>query len=215
MKIFSFLLTFTVIGLLHAGNLPVHSSELKIPKGSVISVDGKLVGTAPCNILLTTDVRHKIEIKSRDGNTRNCYFTVKSLKESELVNSIPAWFFNPTMMQSDFRGYERLTPATASSAILPEAVSKAEADVRRKLKTVVVNQYNTIREPGNRTKLDSSESKYYPKLTRGQMDSLNDVNGGIMVAQSFGESKRVELLEYEIQKVDGKYQVYLLAGEKQ
>lgn len=212
MKFFSFLLTFTLISLLHAGNLRIHSSELNIPNSTVISVDGKVVGTAPCDILFTTDVRHKIEVKSRDGNIRICYFTTKSLKESELVNNVPVWFFNPTMMKSDFTDCERLTPATASSAILAEAVSKAEADARRKLKTIEVNRYNTIRESNNRSRLDSSTSQYYPKLTRGQMDSLNDVNGGIMVKQSFGVTDKIEFLEYEIQKVDDKYQVYVLAG---
>ena len=62
--------------------------------------------------------------------------------------------------------------------------------------------------------LDSSKSRYYPKLTRGQMDSLNDVNGGTMVVSSFVSTNEVTFLEYEIQKIGDQFLVYVMEGIK-
>jgi len=46
------------------------------------------------------------------------------------------------------------------------------------------------------------------------MDSLNDVNGGAMVASSLSQASDVAFLEYEIQKIGEGYRVYVLGGQE-
>lgn len=208
------MMVFIGIATLHAGELRLRLSDFNITKGDTVIIDGKTVGAAPNEFTLKTNIRHKIEVKSHSGNVQTFFVTTKELTKSELVNNIPAWFFNPRLLQKDFPGYNALTPATANAAMLSDAVNKAEQEARSKLTHSNVDRYITVREPTGNGRLDSSNSNYYPRLTRGQMDSLNDVNGGKMVARSLAETSKVAFLEYEIQKVDNKYQVYVLAGEK-
>jgi hypothetical protein len=212
--IFALIIAAVCATPLHADELRFSSADLRIASGSTIIIDGKTIGIAPRHIALTTNFRHKIEIKPHNGYAQMYYITAKALSKSALVDNVPAWFFNPPSLQSEFPGYLRFTPTTASSESLADAIGKAEGEAKKKLTTIAVNQYNTVRESDNGNRLDSSKSKYYPRLTRGQMDSVNDVNGGIMVKQSFGVIDRVQYLEYEIQRVDGKYQVYVLAGSR-
>jgi hypothetical protein len=195
------------------GTLRLQSRDLGISNGSEIRIDGKVIGTAPCEFTLRTSARHKLELKAQNMAVETCFLTVKVLKKSELVDNIPAWFLNPTTLQPKFLHYESLTPATATSATISDAVVKAQSEVRRKL-TSTIDRYFTVREQDGKSKLDSSKSKYYPKLTRGQMDSLSDVNGGKIVAQSLANNGEPVFLEYEIQKVGNEYRVYVLAGEK-
>lgn len=209
------LIALNGIATLHAGELRLQSSDLSIAKGDTISIDGKTVGGAPYEFTLKTNIRYKIEAKSRTGNVQTFFVTTKELTRSELVKSIPAWFFNPTILQSEFPGYGRFTQTTANAATLSDAMEMAKTEVRTKLKGNTVDRYFTVRPWEANGKLDSSKSKYYPNLTRGQMDSLNDVNGGKMVTQSLVENARIEFLEFEIQEVDNKYQVYVLAGSKE
>jgi hypothetical protein len=214
----SAILLFFVCTLLGAtvpgGEMHLRSDDLKIEHGTKIEIDGTFVGIAPCEISLETKIRHKFELKSPVGNLRSYFVTVRGLKKSDEVNNIPAWFLDPTSLKSDFKEYGNLTPTTAASATIADAVNQAEAKIRRRVTGVSINRYNTVMEPSGKRMLDSSKSNYYPKLTRGQMDSLNDVNGGIMVKQSLGTSDRIEFLEYELQKVGDKYQVYVLAGSR-
>lgn len=198
---------------LRGGTLRISSSDFHIPKGSVVTVDGKPMGTAPCSLELQTGVRHMMRIKSSRGEEFVFHVTTRTLKEGQLIDNVPSWFFNPAAKQSDFRTFAGFTTSTASSASLADAILKAESGARRKMTSVEVNQYNSVQESDSHSRLDSGTSKFYPNLTRGQMDSLNDVNGGMMVMQSFGTSERLEFLEYEIQKIGDKYQVYVLAGE--
>jgi len=214
------ILFFVLIGILSlaaidSGELQFQSSDLHISKRAVIAVDGKRVGTAPCRLTLQENVRHKFVIWNLNGTVHTFYLTAKTITKSGLLDSIPAWFLDPTLLKKDFPNYDALIPATSSSETLDEAVNKAEMEATRKSKTLSVDRYNTIREsPPRSNMLDSSKSSYYPKLTRGQMDSLNDVNGGKMVLQSFHEESEPVFLEYEIQRVDNTYQVYILAGKK-
>jgi hypothetical protein len=207
-------LILVVLNVSQAGQFRLSSADLKITGGSQIVVDGKSVGTAPCQITLRTNARHKLEIKDEGGNTRTFFVIEKEVKKSDVVNSIPAWFFNPTLLQPDFRDYEALSPGTASSTSLAESVSKAELDAKTKSTGGSVNRYLTIRESDRRGRLDSSSASSYPKLTRGQMDSLADVNGGRIVARSLSETINPDFLEIEIQKVGREYRVYLLAGRR-
>jgi hypothetical protein len=210
-----FLFVFTSLGATAPQDeMLMRSTDLGIEHGTTIEIDGKLVGTAPCAIALKTNIRHKFELKSPVGYLRSYFVTVRSLKKSGELNNIPAWFLDPTSLRSEFKGYANLTPTTAASATIADALSQAEAKIRRGVTGVSINRYNTVMAPAGKRMLDSSKSKYYPKLTRGQMDSLNDVNGGIMVKQSLGTSDRIEFLEYELQKVGDRYQVYVLAGSR-
>ena len=208
------ILGVTLAHSLGAGQFRLRSTDLDVPMGSKILVDGKDVGTAPCAIELTTDYRHRIEIKAQDGTTRLCFLTVREVKKSEEVADIPAWFLNPTLLQSDFPDYETLTPATGFSRTISDAIGKAESQRKSESANIRVDHYNTIREPGDKSKLDSTKSKYYPKLTRGQMDSLADVNGGMMVASSYSGSSEATVLEYEIQKSGDGYRAYILTGRR-
>jgi hypothetical protein len=196
------------------GEMLLRSADLGIEHGTRIEIDGKLVGIAPCAISLKTNIRHKFELKSSEGKVRTYFLTVRNLIKSDEFNNVPGWFIDPASLRSDFKEYGNLTPTTAASATIADAVSQAEAKIKARVTGMSVNRYNTVMEPAGKRMLDSSKSKYYPKLTRGQMDSLNDVNGGIMVTQSLGTSDRIEFLEYEIQRVGDKYQAYVLAGFK-
>jgi len=209
------LIALNGIATLHAGVPRLRSSDLNIAKGDTIIIDGKTVGGAPYEFTLKTSIRHKIEIKSRTGNVQTFFVTTIKLTKSELVKSIPVWFFNPTSLQSNFPGYRKFTQATANAATLSYAIEKAKTEIRTRLKGNTVDRYFAVRRSDAIGMLDSSKSMYHPNFTRGQMDSLNEVNGGKMVMQSLAENARIEFLEFEIQKVDAKYQVYILGGFKQ
>ena len=196
---------------LQSGQLHVRSTDFNIASGREIRIDGKAIGIAPCEFTLKTNKRHKLELKAQNMVVETYYLNVKMLKNSELVDNIPAWFLNPAALQTNFPDYESLTPSTAASATIADAVVKAQSTVRRKL-TSTVNRYFTVKEQDS--KLDSSKSKYYPKLTRGQMDSLSDVNGGKIVAQSLADNGGLVFLEYEIQKIDNEFRVYVLAAKR-
>jgi hypothetical protein len=198
---------------LQSGQMHVRSTDLNIASGREIRIDGKAIGTAPCEFTLKTSTRHKLELKAQNVAAKTYFLTVKMLKKSELVDNIPTWFLNPATLQPKFPDYESLTPATATAATIADAVVKAQSEVGRKL-TSTVDRYFTVREQDDRGKLDSSKSKYYPKLTRGQMDSLSDVNGGKIVARSLAENAEAVFLEFEIQKVGNEYRVYVLASDK-
>jgi hypothetical protein len=200
--------------ILPAGEFLIRSTDLRIKPGTGITIDGKFVGIAPCEMRLKTKIRHKFELKSPDRTVKIYFLTVRNLKTSEVVDNIPAWFLNPTSRQSEFKDYETFTPATAIAGSISDALSKAEADGRSKLAKGGVNHYFTVKESDGKGKLDSSKSKYYPRLTRGQMDSLAAVNGGKIVAGSFSEADEAIFLEYEIQRIGDQYRVYVLAGEK-
>jgi hypothetical protein len=195
-------------------DIRIQSKDLKIDPGTGISVDGKVIGVAPCEFKLRTKIRHKVELKSRDGNVRTYFLTFRELKNSEKVGNIPAWFLDPASLKNDFKDYENLASSTVSAATIAEALSAAEAKLTSRASGIRENRYNTMVEPAGNRKLDSSKSKYYPKLTRGQMDSLNDVNGGTMVASSFASINDVTFLEFEIQKIGDQFLVYVLAGIK-
>lgn len=199
---------------MRAGELRLSSNDLNIPKGSTIIVDHKKVGTAPCGITLTENIRHVIETRGMDGNTRTYNLTAKTVAKTDLINNVPMWFFTPSELQPDFPGYSKFVTGLALSESVSDAIGKAQAQAKKKSTTIGMNRYNVIRESDSRNMLDSSKSRNYPRLTRGQMDSLNDVNGGIMVTQSFGVADKVQFLEYEIQKVEDNYQVYVLAGTR-
>ena len=180
----------------------------------MITIDGKAVGIVPCEMKLKTKIHHKFELKSPDGTVKRYFLTARNLKTSEVVDNIPAWFLNPASRQSEFKDYETFTPATATAGTISDALSKAEADGRTKLTMGGIDHYSTFKQSDGKGKLDSSKSKYYPKLTRGQMDSLAAVNGGKIVTGSFSEADEAIFLEYEIQKIGDQYRVYVLAGQK-
>jgi hypothetical protein len=142
------------------------------------------------------------------------FVTEREVKKSDVVNNIPAWFFDPTSIQPDFRDYETLTPATASSTSLAESIDKAKKNAAAKFKSGRVDRYYTIRGSDRKEKLDSSSSRYYPKLTRGQMDSLADVNGGKIVARSLSLPTDSVFLEIEIQSIGPEFRVYVLFGNR-
>ncbi len=196
---------------LHAQQFTVSSSDLDIPPGSKVIVDGTVRGTAPLSIAVKFNTRHKITTEVSGMKIRELYVTAKEVEKSKEVDRIPAWFVNPSLHQSDFSGYTSLIPATVFSSTIHLAVKGAEDAARSKMPGGMLNRYNTVRASQGR--LDSSSSSYYPNLTRGQMDSLNDVNGGRMVLESFPASA-VEFLEYEIQKMGEGYRVYVLAGRR-
>jgi hypothetical protein len=200
------------LGVLHAQELRVSSSDFDIQPGYKVIVNGKVTGTAPLFIALKLNARHKIATEVSDVRVREFFLTVRDVDKSKEVESIPAWFVNPTLHQSDFSGYTSLTPATSIAASIEAGVKEAQDVVRSKMSRGKVNRYWTIRE--DQVKLDSSSSNYYVNLTRGQMDSLNDVNGGKMVLQSSPALSTVTFLEYEIQKIGEEYRVYVLAGRK-
>ena len=206
------MLSFAVVP---KGTLRIQSSNLGIGGGNEIRIDGKTIGIATCEIALRTNARHKVELKAQNGAVQTYFLTVKTLKKSELVDNIPPWFLNPTLLQPDFPNYEGLTSITAISESIPVAINKAEAEGKAKLAKSVMNRSSALKEVDGKGKLGSSKSRYYPKLTRGKMDSLNDVNGGKMVAQSLSEASEVMLLEFEIQKIGNEYRVYVLAGREE
>ena len=185
--------------ILYGTNVPssdiqIQSRDLRIDPGTEISVDGKIIGMAPCEFKLRTTIRHKVELKSRDAKIMAFFLTFRELKTSEKVGNIPNWFLDPTSMKDDFKEYGNLTSSTASAATIAEALSTVEAKVTSKSTGIRENRYNTMVEPAERRNLDSSKSKYFPKLTRGQMDSLNDDNGGTMVVSSFVSTNEVTFL---------------------
>lgn len=206
------IMSILIVGAIQARQVRIQSDDLRIPSGDKIVIDNRLIGTAPCAISLKTSVRHKCEIKTRDGNVRTVFLTTKELKKSQEVENIPAWFVNPTMLQTDFPAFTQFTTATAVATSLRGAVDRAGVEARRKIPKGMINRYTTIREGQGR--LDSTNSRTYPQLTRGQMDSLADVNGGLIVANSLSSNTEPTYLEYEIQKLEKDYRVYLLAGNK-
>ena len=212
-------ITFLLIVLLSGaivpgGSIVIKSSDLNIEPGAEVRVDGILAGIAPCKIDFKTGTRHKCLTKSSDGTVIVFFLTSRELEKSQEADHFPAWFLDPPSLQSDFTDYVHLTPATAASATLSDAIGQAEARIRKRTMGVGINRYNTIKESAGNQMLDSSKSKYYPKLTRGQMDSLNDVNGGAMVASSLSRASDVTFLEYEIQKIGEGYRVYVLGGQE-
>jgi hypothetical protein len=209
-----YVLALLALNISQAWQFRVLSTDFKIAAGSQIVVDGKPVGTAPCQITLKTNIRHKLKVENEGGNDRTFCVTWKEVKKSAVVNNIPSWFLNPALLQSDFRDYEALTPGTASSTNLAESIRKAELDVEAKLAGGGVDRYFTIRQSDSKGRLDSGSSSYYPKLTRGQMDSIANVNGGKIVARSLSETNKPDFLELEIQKTGSEYRVYVLAGKR-
>jgi hypothetical protein len=200
------------IAFLHAQGISVSSSDLEIPAGYKIVVDGTIKGNAPITLTVKPQLRHKILTESGDVKAAEFYLTVRVVQKTKEIENIPSWFVNPTLHQSDFPGHTTLTPATAVASTLQSALREARSAARSKMMRGMVNRYNTVRE--SQGKMDSSSSNYYPRLTRGQMDSLNDVNGGKMVLQSSPASSTVGFLEYDIQKIGEAYRVYVLAGRK-
>ncbi len=199
-------------GTLYAQEIHLSSSDIGISSGSRVVVDGTIKGTAPMTLAFRFDVRHKIVTETGGVRAKEFYLTMRVLQKSKEIENIPAWFVTPTLHQSDFSGYASLTPATAITSSIESAMMEVENAVRSKMSRRMMNRYNTVQ--AGQGKLDSSSSSYYPNLTRGQMDSLADVNGGSMVVKSFPPVPTIEFLEYEIQKIGERYRVYVLAGSK-
>ena len=194
----------------HPPKLSLSSADLKVEDGARVYVDSKFLGTSPCKVLLSPDIRHIIEARSKGRPDHTFFVTWKSLKKSELFDNIPTWFLGAR--QSDYPQYRDLAVGTAQGLNLAQTIDQAATNANGKVSSVRTDRYNTVRGSGQRSRLDSISSRSYPQLTRGQMDSVSDVSGGKIVVRSFPEPGLRGLLEIEIQKVGDEYRVYVLSG---
>ncbi len=206
---------FLLFTAFSGGDIRIRTGDLKATVGSVVSVDGKVVGTAPCEFSLKTNVRHTIEVKQKDGETRTFSFIARDVPKSKVVEDIPDWFLNPDLLRSRYPEYATLAGGTAVSSTIEIAMSKAELDATTRLLQGKTSLFSGGKRSGEKEKLDSSSSQYYPKLTRGQMDSLAIATGGrTIVTTSAGTINRTTL-QCEIQKVGTMFRVYILVGRKE
>ncbi len=211
------LLPLVVVAFLNSSSaqqLSISSVDLKIADGEKISVDARPAGTSPCTIVLSANVRHPVEVKSEGQTDRMFVVSWKNLKRSQLYINIPAWFLNTKPGESGSQGYADLTTGTAEGKDLGATIDKAFTNAKGRPSGTAIDRYNTIRESDARHGLDSAASSTYPRLTRGQMDSLSNVNGGKIVVSALPASVPRTIVEIEIQKIGVVFRVYVLTGRR-
>lgn len=212
--VFLCITTLSSAGALPGGDIRLQSRDLKISEGSIISVDGKSVGTAPCEIVLTPNRLHKIVVKSTDGTVRTIYYDTRQIKKTQEAKKIPAWFLNPDLVRGEYPGYDTFATATATSKDMQIAVEKAEQDATTKLIQGKTSIFSSTTKPDSKQMLDSSVSKNFPRRTRGQMDSITSTSGGkYIITKASGTVSRT-LLRSEIQKIGNSYRAYVLVGKR-
>ncbi len=206
--------TLFLFTIAYCGDIRLRSGDLGIAPGSAVIVDGKPAGTAPCEFSLTMNTRHKIETKAQDGTHQIIYFTSRKAGKSIQTKDVPDWFLDPDLLRPQYPAYDVFASATATSRRIDVGLSKAEEDATTRLIQGKTSVFGTPSNTYGKTLLDSTNSKQYPRLTRGQMDSMAARNGGTIIVTTTSGTVNRTVLQCEIQKFGEQYRVYVLVGKR-